>query len=165
MAPYLPHEILQIIADDLQSTGAPLTQCVLITTGLGVTRRPGIRHPKSKAVVPHFLLDYTTIRDGGFTLDSPIRQANNAAFQTGMMRLFTVLSSWSSNVNIALEIHNHGDELCEEEPDTIEVGDAREFDFETQNGDRVIPPYRATDHDDSTIDLPKTACIKRLSFS
>jgi hypothetical protein len=135
-----------------------------ITSGAGVIRRSWIQHIDYKIVVPHLLKNYTTIVDGNYDLDNPIRKANDTAFQRGIVRLFTLLSSWPAGLHVSLKLSLFGEELCIEEPETCEAVDTREFDYDFHDSKDIVPPYHAGFVDESYATLPKVACIKRLSF-
>ncbi|KAL4871035.1 hypothetical protein BDV12DRAFT_164623 [Aspergillus spectabilis] len=142
----------------------PLDEFEKLTSDAGKMRRSWIRHIDCKIVVPHLLKNYTTIVSGNFTIDNPVRQSNDSAFQKEISNLFNLLSSWSSNLHISLELSLHGEVLCGEEPLTCGAVDTRDFDYDGPGGQGVVPPYCATLPDGCRANISKAACIKRLSF-
>ncbi|KAL3486470.1 hypothetical protein BJX62DRAFT_246796 [Aspergillus germanicus] len=182
---HLPLEILHMVAANLQSNDSSLTRCILVcrswraafepmiysklristtrtssigdkrvlpidefdklTSGAGTIRRSWIQHINCKIVVPHLLNNYTTVVDGNYDLDNPVRRADDMA------------------LHLSVDLSIHGEELCVEEPETCDALDTREFDYEPQDSENIVPPYAATLAGKSLIDIPKVVCIKRLS--
>jgi hypothetical protein len=135
-----------------------------LTSRAGIIRRSWIQHIDCKIVVPHLLKNYTTIVDGNYDLDNPVRRENNMAFQRGIARLFRLFSSWSADLHVSLELSIHGEELCVEEPEACAALDTHEFDYELQDSQGIVPPYHAAFVDQSQVSLSKAACIKRTLF-
>ncbi|KAJ0418696.1 hypothetical protein BJY00DRAFT_314606 [Aspergillus carlsbadensis] len=175
MAPHLPLEILHMVAANLESIDCSLTPCILVCRSwraafepliysklrISTTRTSSI---EDKRVLPLDEFDKHTSNDGHYDLDNPVRQENDMVFQEGIARLFTLLCSWSADLHVSLELSLHGEELCVEEPETCEALDTREFDYELQDSEGIVPPYHAAFVDKSHVNVPEVACIKRLSF-
>jgi hypothetical protein len=117
------------------------------TSGENSRRRPWIREVEYDIIVPYELLDWSNSKwDESYTVDNPVRKANDGAFQAAMTGFFnTVLSAWDQTHRISLQIGLLGcKQGFELEPNTCRYDDAGYYRFDfTDARTEAVPPYRA----------------------
>ncbi|QRD84920.1 hypothetical protein F9C07_2259939, partial [Aspergillus flavus] len=108
--------------------GISLAHFQKATTGSGLFRRAWIKRLQYDVLVPFELLDWTTHKKEGYSVDNPVREANDQAFQTAITALFETLSSWNQSHRLSLELGLLGRQMGEEpEPHTWGYEDAGEY--------------------------------------
>ncbi|KAL3484303.1 hypothetical protein BJX62DRAFT_248531 [Aspergillus germanicus] len=137
------------------------------TSGENSRRRPWIREVQYDIIVPYELLDWSnTTRDESYTVDNPVRKANDEAFQAAMTGIFTtVLSSWDETHRLSLQIGLLGcKQGFELEPNTCRYDDAGDYRFDFTDGQtEAVPPYRARLCNPDALSF--VPCIDRLTFA
>ncbi|KAB8202724.1 hypothetical protein BDV34DRAFT_215247 [Aspergillus parasiticus] len=94
--------------------GISLAHFQKATTGSGSFRRAWIKRLQYDILVPFELLDWTTHKKEGYSVDNPVREANDQAFQTAITGLFKTLSSWNQSHRLSLELGLLGCQIGEE---------------------------------------------------
>ncbi|KAL2809177.1 hypothetical protein BJX63DRAFT_424017 [Aspergillus granulosus] len=150
-----------------QQKGISLEEFNRATSGHNSARRAWIREVRYDILVPYELLDWTSVKDDtGYTVDNPIRRANDEAFQAAIASLFTVLSTWDQTHRLALTI---GLLECKQglalEPNTWDFApEAGAYRFDYRDGrTQSVPPYRARLSDPSA--LVPAPCVEKLTFA
>ncbi|UDD61186.1 hypothetical protein AFCA_008568 [Aspergillus flavus] len=147
--------------------GISLAHFQKATTGSGLFRRAWIKRLQYDVLVPFELLDWTTHKKEGYSVDNPVREANDQAFQTAITALFETLSSWNQSHRLSLELGLLGRQMGEEpEPHTWGYEDAGEYRYDYRNGREMsVPPYRARFHNNDASVLAYVPCVDKLSFT
>ncbi|GLA63386.1 hypothetical protein AtubIFM54640_004528 [Aspergillus tubingensis] len=135
-----------------------------LTSSAGATRRTWIRQLQYIIIVPYELPDWTSRKHKGYRLQNPVREANNEAFISAILRLFQALSTWDRNNRLSLELGLVGRQPGEE-PFTSYFRDAWEYTWDFTNGrTKATKPYRANFPDNDATMLPYVPCIDTLHF-
>ncbi|CEL11920.1 hypothetical protein ASPCAL15014 [Aspergillus calidoustus] len=136
------------------------------TSGQNSRRRAWIREVRYDIIVPYELLDWSNTKwDESYTVDNPVRKANDEAFQAAMTELFTtVLSSWDQTHRLSLHIGLLGcKQGFELEPGTSRYEDAGDYRFDFTDGrTEALPPYRARLSDFDALSI--VPCVDKLTF-
>jgi hypothetical protein len=127
------------------------------------SRRTFIRDVDYTVVIPYQLDDYETVkRKATYNEQNVVRDANNEAFEEGIVALFTTLSSWGKNHQINLRLKALGRE------DVLEPRTREEFRvYHWQNvldGEIVVRPYHARFPNDDSSTIPQIDCVRHLGF-
>ncbi|KAB8217963.1 hypothetical protein BDV33DRAFT_232472 [Aspergillus novoparasiticus] len=93
--------------------GISLAHFQKATTGSGSFRRVWIERLQYDILVPFELLDWTTHKKEGYSVDNPVREANDQAFQRAITALFEILSSWNQDHRLSLELGLLGRQMGE----------------------------------------------------
>ncbi|KJK68654.1 hypothetical protein P875_00075827 [Aspergillus parasiticus SU-1] len=148
--------------------GISLAHFQKATTGSGSFRRAWIKRLQYDILVPFELLDWTTHKKEGYSVDNPVREANDQAFQTAITGLFETLSSWNQSHRLSLELGLLGCQIGEEpepEPYTWYFPVAGEYRYDYRNGREMsVPPYRARLHNNDASVLAYAPCVDKLFF-
>ena len=135
-----------------------------LTSSAGATRRTWIRQLQYIIIVPYELPDWTSRKHKGYRLQNPVREANNEAFISAILRLFQALSTWDRNNRLSLELGLVGRQPGEE-PFTSYFRDAWQYTWDFTNGrTKATKPYRAYFPDNDATMLPYVPCIDTLHF-
>ncbi|PIG90223.1 hypothetical protein AARAC_003630 [Aspergillus arachidicola] len=149
--------------------GTSLAHFQKLTSGAGATRRAWIQTLQYDILVPFELLDWTTHKEEGYSVDNPVREANDQAFQTAITGLFETLSSWNQSHRLSLELGLLGRQIGEEpepEPHTWYFPVAGEYRYDYRNGREMsVPPYRARLHNNDASALAYVPCVDKLFFT
>jgi hypothetical protein len=137
------------------------------TSGQNSKRRGWIREVQYDILVPYELLDWSLIKDDGYTTKNPARKAKDEAFQAAMTGLFsTVLSSWDQRHRLSIQIGLLGcKQGIELEPDTWDYApEAGTYRYDFRDGrTQAVPPYRARLSSPDALSFVR--CIEKLSFA
>ncbi|KAL2802709.1 hypothetical protein BJX63DRAFT_440664 [Aspergillus granulosus] len=113
-------------------------------------------------MVPVDLPDWQGVKGKGYTTRNPVREENDAAFQSAVIGLFNELSSWNSSLRLSIDLIVQGREAGSE-PLTDEWDDTGEYRWDFKRGrTKALPVYRARFVEHAVI--PDVACINRLQF-
>jgi hypothetical protein len=149
--------------------GISLANFQKLISGDCAIRQTWIRKLEYNILVPYELLDWTTRKvwdnPEAYSIENPIREANDLAFRTAMVSLFQELHSWdqSSRLSLNLAIRGRRQDPAPE-PYTRPSEIAGDYRWDYKDGrTKSIPPYRARFLND-TSDLASVPCIEKLSF-
>ncbi|KAB8276091.1 hypothetical protein BDV30DRAFT_224489 [Aspergillus minisclerotigenes] len=118
----LPLELLFEIASILHQAGVCLQAAFepFIYSSLIVYSDDAYKEKDQKSIsLAHFQKattgsDWTTHKKKGYSVDNPVREANNQAFKTAITALFKTLSSWNQSYRLSLELGLLGRQIGEE---------------------------------------------------
>jgi hypothetical protein len=124
-------------------------------------RQAFVRRLEYTVVMPYDIPDYRATKLEGYSEKNAIRDANNEAFQAGILSLFEVLKSWKDDAKITITLVVQG-RVRTLEPETEANDQAKEWQGELR-GERVVRPYRAQFADDGdALVLPEVTCVDNL---
>ncbi|KAJ5782093.1 hypothetical protein N7457_003867 [Penicillium paradoxum] len=148
--------------------GVSLESFRKLTSGDRAIRRTWIRDLEYSILIPYELSDWTTRKTGNaeaYSVDNPVRKANDLAFQQAMVDLFQELHLWNQTLRLELDLVIRGRRVDPApEPHTEYYWAARDYNPKYPDGRRFFtPPYRAQ-FVQPMPDLVSIPCIEKLSF-
>ncbi|OJJ98615.1 hypothetical protein ASPACDRAFT_44246 [Aspergillus aculeatus ATCC 16872] len=166
--PLVYREVHVYTTDDLEevSPGRALFLANLdrITSSAGISRRAWIRQLRCHLVIPYELPDWQAIQLEDYSTDNEVRRANDHAFQSGIIALFTTLSDWDPGLRLTVQLTILGQEEMLE-PHTDHDTFTGQDTWDLQDGETLaVPLYRASFGDSDPSMLPVVPCINRLWF-
>jgi hypothetical protein len=141
-----------------------LSQFTTLISGASSIRQAWIHYLKYRIVVPFLIEDWKAVKGEHYSYKNPVREANDKAFESGIIGLFKVLSSWSKSHHVSLELSLFGCEVYGE-PCTQGYSDAGENEWYYTNGrSTAVQPYRACFPLNNASGLSSAPCISQLLF-